>query len=282
MNAATKEQRQRSFRRSAKALERGFTLIELLVVIAVIAILAALLLPALAKAKATAKSAACKNNLRQLGLFLQMYVDDYGKYSGNIALFNGDNFNGFEYGGLMWLKIYSLPRYRNVNLAENPHDVYWPGYRTVFHCPAQRTVPDLADPKVVIYYDGYGYNALGTAWKTSKQALGLCAVGSKRVNEIGQVGWKFITEIPQAAVKAPADMIALGDSAHERVGAISPYPEVPQFEGVFSVGDLHSGGANVVFCDGHVEYGKQRIWMEATDSARRRWNNDNEPHPETW
>ena len=57
--------------------------------IAVIAILAALLLPTLAKAKANAQSAACKSNLRQLGLALSMYVDDYDKYPGNGAMYSG-------------------------------------------------------------------------------------------------------------------------------------------------------------------------------------------------
>jgi prepilin-type N-terminal cleavage/methylation domain-containing protein/prepilin-type processing-associated H-X9-DG protein len=55
----------------------GFTLIELLVVIAIIAILASMLLPALSNAKNRAQRANCTNNLRQLGLGVMMYADNY-------------------------------------------------------------------------------------------------------------------------------------------------------------------------------------------------------------
>ena len=58
-------------------MKRGFTLIELLVVIAIIAILAAILFPVFAKAREKARTASCQSNLKQLGLAMIQYSQDY-------------------------------------------------------------------------------------------------------------------------------------------------------------------------------------------------------------
>lgn len=60
-----------------KHVERGFTLIELLVVIAIISILAAILFPVFARARENARRASCLSNLKQIGLGVMQYTQDY-------------------------------------------------------------------------------------------------------------------------------------------------------------------------------------------------------------
>src|SRR3982750_2052617 len=67
---------------------RGFTLLELLVVIAIIPILAAILFPAFARARENARRASCQSNLKQLGLGVMQYVQDYDE---KFPLYAADN-----------------------------------------------------------------------------------------------------------------------------------------------------------------------------------------------
>jgi prepilin-type N-terminal cleavage/methylation domain-containing protein/prepilin-type processing-associated H-X9-DG protein len=227
----------------------GFTLIELLVVIAVIAILAALLLPALARAKTSAYSAKCKSNERQIGIAMRLYLDDFRGYphQGGFPLIAG------EAPLLTW----------DAKLLN-----YMASNRDIFFCPAVKSTFRWKNSATFNFCYGYNYEGTG--------ALNPVTLGLVRHSAVEL----FVLPVSEGAVKVPSDMIMIGDypAKKNQDGDITPKMDDPDDW----PDKRHNGGANVVFCDGHVEYAKQQKWLEPTDIARRRWNNDHEPHPETW
>jgi prepilin-type N-terminal cleavage/methylation domain-containing protein/prepilin-type processing-associated H-X9-DG protein len=229
---------------------RAFTLIELLVVIAIVAILAALLLPTLSRAKDSAKSAACKSNLRQLGLALTMYANEFQHYPPQAHW--DTSINKFV--------TYAWPAKLLPHVADSIG---------VFRCPSRGAEFNWPTNRSPLGYDfplnidigttpfSYGYNA----WSAD-----------------GGVGGLGLSDTPVTRVLKPADMIAIADSAGGGDIHFSRYRGVP----IAPPGDLHNRGANAVFCDGHVEWQRQSKWIEFNETAARRWHNDNQPHREAW
>jgi prepilin-type N-terminal cleavage/methylation domain-containing protein len=118
-------------------MKRAFTLIELLTVIAIIAILAALLLPALARAKASAKRAVCAGNVRQIGFALQLYADDH---SDVMNYFTNDIYYAYKDCILPYLGV---PPDVQSNIA-------------VFDCPLETGFFQSA----TAHFTSYGFNGL--------------------------------------------------------------------------------------------------------------------------
>ncbi len=92
---------------------------------------------------------------------------------------------------------------------------------------------------------------------------------------------RIYAPITPARIRSPANMIAMGDSMY------APVNTVQTFSYLLAVGDgsrlspdRHNGGANIAFADGHAESILNSRLVADTDTARRRWNNDNQPHPE--
>lgn len=224
-------------------LERAFTLIELLVVIAIIAILASLLLPALAKAKAQAQSAGCKSNIRQIGLALNLHLSDYQSYPQHYHVTTANPFSD-QYGDIMGKAF----------------RVYW--------CPA--------------FPHGLGQsNQLG-AWSYAYNAWG-CSLEELHGLDDGWPG----PPVKETEVVAPFDMIAYGDAPENKLFGWAIF--IPTWgadwgQGFESMGPAkrHSHGANMVFCDGHAEYGKYRKWVEHCVEVMMRWNRDHQPHTNIW
>jgi prepilin-type N-terminal cleavage/methylation domain-containing protein/prepilin-type processing-associated H-X9-DG protein len=234
----------------------GFTLIELLVVIAIIAILAAMLLPALSKAKAKAGQISCLNNLRQLGLAMNVYLgdskDNYPASASNVQGFHQED----------W--IYWRPGYfiKDSQLAQAAGTA---SSSNLFICPSQKIFPAV---------NGYGYsysfNGIGNAGialEFDKPAVDTGVYPFKSTQVKRPTDKMMLVEEP--ASTAANEMPPGGTTPFLDDGRWEPAPTAanPLSHNLISVRHHPSGanaGSNVAFADGHAQL---TPWNWATNSA---------------
>ncbi len=188
---------------------RRFTLIELLVVIAIIAILASLLLPALNTAKEKGRTIACVNHLKQLGLVVVLYRDDWDD-----CYFHKQKGSGTSY--VAWTNDPATFR------AYLPGMTKWKAHECLW-CPSDPYKEEVS----YRWEPSYGYNR-------NNLAPGNVPTRASRI-------------------KSPTNTILLADSGHRTedgyqawlIGPNKPDQSIYRFR--------HSGGANILWCDSHVD-----------------------------
>jgi prepilin-type N-terminal cleavage/methylation domain-containing protein/prepilin-type processing-associated H-X9-DG protein len=283
---------------SPRARRGGFTLVELLVVIGIIALLIAILLPALGKARAQSLQVACASNLRQMGIAMTLYTNEW-KYLPGCQAFNGSgpfaiwptrlrnamrsapsspgvsgsvSAGGIEKAfwcpanqeGFQWQLKYSAPGGAYAGAGESGYS-YDQGelLLNVFNVPFS-----------------YGYNDWGAVQSVNGHGQGQMTVDEQLGLGGDILPGGLIHEVKASRVKSASEMIAIADNTTDGSWDYNIDPNTPSEW----PGKIHRNGSNVLFMDGHVDWflQKELVNVNASDSAgskmNRMWNSDHRTH----
>ncbi len=283
-----------------------------MVVIAIIAILAALLLPALSRARSAADSAACKSNLRQWGIALRLYVEEFQVYPPvDMAEVTG------EYGHKWFERMHRYTGARWTNWLQS-RSLGSPRPMGIQACPGYLRIGGyIAAPDFFSYgFGSYAYNDRGYVdyGRIDSAGYGLGGDVVSYPHQVrGDTPASKLRLIREAECVRPSDMVGIGDG-ETAWGPVSaellyyPYTGPSSFSlamppvsveldlGLYPASSApndvilksragflkrHGGRWNVVFLDGHVEGLRTKdLWHPKMDSVAKRWNRDNQPHPE--